>query len=171
MLFYLFFVLVFLHCSCVLKRWSAIHVRICVPFGFIKRKEGFSVAHLGRNKQLLEDYIPINHSWWLLEQCTQCKLVIFRVVKSVSTHVCLCVEAIGGIFRLKVTVSSVTATFSSHWQSLRCYSPLWFVYVLIMMWSGILHFVLWMKGPCRYLPHKLSLERISFSSNLKDHRS
>lgn len=85
-------------------------------------------------RKKLEEYIPINHSWWLLERYTLCKLAsIFRVVKSVFTHVCLCVEAIGGIFRLKVTVSSVTATFY-HMGSLLgvIQSPLWFVYVLIM---------------------------------------
>lgn len=76
-----------------------------------------------------EDYIPVNHSWWLLERFTKCKLTLtFRVVRSVFTHVCLCVEAIGGIFRLKVTVSSVTATFYHTGSFVDVIqSPLWFL--------------------------------------------
>lgn len=112
-------------------------VWLCVTFGLVEKKtqkkQGFKASVLveGRYDKILEDYIPVNHSWWLLERYTRCKLaLIFRVVESVFTHVCLCVEAIGGIFRLKVTVSSVTATFYHLGSLFWCYS----VCGLCMFW-------------------------------------
>lgn len=125
----------------------------------------FRVAHLGTNEKILEDYIPTNHSWWLLERYTHCTLAsIFRVVTSVFTHVCLCVEAIGGISCLKVTVCSVTATFY-HLGSLLgvIQSLIWFVYVLIMTQSGILH--CYERSTRMFTWQKMSLESPFFRVN------
>lgn len=115
----------FLHCSCVLKQWPTICVNSvwqCVLFGF--RFTASVLLTRAENTRGLHSNKP---QLVTLGKGTRCKLSsIFRVVQSVFTHVCLCVEAICGVFCLKVTVSSVTAT----------------VHHLGCLWSLIFHFFL-----------------------------
>lgn len=57
-------------------------------------------------QRILEDIVPMN----LGKRYTPCKLAsVCRVFKCVFNDVCLCVQAIDGVFCLKVTVGSVIA--------------------------------------------------------------